>query len=75
MKAIDKNQSKLENLGKQGEFSAFNTSCMRGVAILLVVLCHMAGTFFEGSLYWPFHDWNFLAFFKDINILRPLYQN
>ena len=101
---------------------------MRGVAILLVVLCHMAGTFFEGrvvyftplggigvaiflmlsayglnesyikhgltnwwkkrlmavwipyfiiecSLYWPFHDWNFLAFFKDITFLRPLYQN
>ena len=58
MKAIDKNQSKLENFGKQaskqaskqGEFSAFNTSCMRGVAILLVVLCHMAGTFFEGRV-------------------------
>lgn len=101
---------------------------MRGVAILLVLLCHMAGTFFDGrvvyftplggigvaiflmlsayglnesyikhgltnwwrkrliavwipyfiiecSFYWTFHEWNFWDFFKDITLIKPLYQN
>ena len=41
------NQKK--SFSEQG-LSPFNTSCMRGGAILLVVLCHMVGTFFKGKI-------------------------
>lgn len=128
MTTIDIKQEKSENLLASKYFSPYNTSCMRGGAILLVILCHMVGTFFDGrivyftplggigvaiflmlsayglnesykkhglsnwwkkrlmavwvpyfiiecSLYWPFHEWNFFDFLKDITFLRPLYEN
>ena len=50
MTTIDIKQEKSENLLASKYFSPYNTSCMRGGAILLVILCHMVGTFFDGRI-------------------------